>query len=115
MNANELPTITWRKRMWYVDRRLGELRPVDNPHEFEPLSTWLKTLKKPVVLRYWATGEEGLKNGSFVREIAWPEGDFSFTRFINGDFMGEVPEVICERLDTFDIEYAQHIIPECCQ
>lgn len=40
MQPRRLPVISWRGRRYFVDRRLGELRNVDNPHDRLDLDEW---------------------------------------------------------------------------
>jgi hypothetical protein len=63
--------------------------------------------------RYWANpgGDDGLRNGSFVRERIKGKG---LVQWMNGDCMGlilEVPEGFTE----VDQEHAERLIPECCK
>lgn len=40
-----LPIINIEGRNWYIDKRLSQIRAVDNPHEYEDVS--------PEVISYW--------------------------------------------------------------
>lgn len=43
--VKELPKIQIRKKTYYIDKRLGEIRNINNPHDAESVS--------PEVIDYW--------------------------------------------------------------
>ena len=117
---NTLPIVRWRKRDWYLDGRLGQLRAVDNPHDVQPLARYCRTLKRPKILRYWANpgGDAGLANGSFIREVVWPAEDgephVTLAQYMNGDFMWRV-DSIPEGFTQVTVEHATALLPDCCK
>lgn len=40
MSLKKLPVTSWRGRRYFVDRRLGDLRNVANPHDRLDLDDW---------------------------------------------------------------------------
>lgn len=73
----------------------------------------MATRQKPT-RRYWALHVDGLENGSFFRMSVHGIG-----QFINGDFMGMLPEVpktyANQELIEFPREIAEAHIPACCK
>jgi hypothetical protein len=71
---------------------------------------------KRTILRYWANpgGDDGLRNGSFVREIQWEDGDITLSQFMNGDYMGWI-KAVPEGFTEVSIEQAQGLISDCCK
>lgn len=73
-------------------------------------------------LRYFALHEDGLRNGSFIREIQWGRSKvpkLTYSQFINGDYMGstnEKPTTYADQpLVEFDVKRALKLIPGVCR
>jgi hypothetical protein len=72
--------------------------------------------KRAKILRYWANpgGDVGLRNGSFVREILWEDGEKTLSQFMNGDYMGTISKVPAGFTEV-SIQHATDLIPNCCK
>lgn len=38
--ARELPKITWKGKVWFLDERLKQIRNVENPSDFLSFEEW---------------------------------------------------------------------------
>lgn len=65
------------------------------------------------VRRYWANqgGDDGLRNGSFVRTLKVGKG---LVQWMNGDCMGHIAEVPAGFTEVSQ-EHAEKLIPGCCK
>jgi hypothetical protein len=59
--------------------------------------------------KYYAMHDDGLRNGSFIRE-----SDKSRARYMNGDFMGFIKDIPATFKEV-ETKHAESLIPKCCR